>query len=230
MIDDLVFPDQPFAAFLFDMDGTILTSIVAAERVWAAWARRHGVDVETFLPTIHGVRTVETVHRLALPGIDAEAEARAITQAELEDVAGIEAIAGAADFLASLPIDRWAIVTSASRALAERRLEAARLPSPPTMITAEDVTHGKPAPDCFLLAAERLGYPAAQCLVFEDTAAGIAAADAAGAAAVVITATHRHTFATPHPKFAGYETLIARQNASGALELLTRVESNASAI
>src|SRR6187551_2701028 len=119
------FPDRGFAAFLFDMDGTILTSIVAAERVWAAWARGHGLDVEAFLPTIHGVRSVETVRRLALPGVDPEAEAAAITRAEIEDVEGIEAIAGAAAFLAALPADRWAIVTSAPRELAVRRLAAA---------------------------------------------------------------------------------------------------------
>jgi sugar-phosphatase len=216
-----LFPDRGFAAFLFDMDGTILSSIAAAERVWADWARRHGLDVEAFLPTIHGVRTVETVRRLALPGVDPEAEAEAIMRTEMEDVAGIDAIPGAADFLASLPADRWAIVTSASRLLAERRLEAAGLPVPPVMITAEDVDHGKPAPDCFLLAAKRLGYPAGECLVFEDAVAGIAAAEAAGAAVVVITATHTHSFKTQHPCIADYDGLTGRMRPAGSLELLT---------
>jgi mannitol-1-/sugar-/sorbitol-6-phosphatase len=216
-----LFPDRGFAAFLFDMDGTILSSIVAAERVWADWARRHGLDVEAFLPTIHGVRTVETIRRLALPGVDPEAEAEAIMRTEMEDVDGIAAIAGAAGFLASLPADRWAIVTSASRPLAKRRLEAAGLPVPPVMITAEDVDNGKPAPDCFLLAAKRLGYPAEECLVFEDSAAGIAAAEAAGAAVVVITATHTHAFKTQHPSLADYGGLTRRMRPAGSLELLT---------
>ena len=209
------FPDRRFAAFLFDMDGTILTSIVAAERVWAGWARRHGLDVETFLPTIHGVRSVETVRRLALPGLDPEAEAAEITRLEIEDVEGVEAIAGAAAFLAALPADRWAIVTSAPRALATRRLEAARLPVPPVMITAEDVERGKPAPDCFLLAATRLGVPADQCLVFEDTPAGIAAAEAAGAAVMVITVTHAHPLETVHPAVRDYAALGARIGPGG---------------
>lgn len=204
MVQDLLFPDREFAAFLFDMDGTILTSIVAAERVWANWARGHGLDVEAFLPTIHGRRTIETVAGLGLPGVDPEAEARAITLAELEDVDGIEAIQGAAAFLAGLPTDRWAVVTSAPRALAERRITAAGLPSPAVMITAEDVERGKPAPDCFLLAAERLGHAIADCLVFEDAPAGIAAAEAAGASVVVITATHTHPLATRHPGIEGY--------------------------
>jgi len=217
-----LFPGRSFGALLFDMDGTILSSLVAAERVWAAWARRHGVDVDAFLPTIHGVRSVETVRRLGLPGVDPEAEAAAITRAEMEDVEGIEAIAGAADLLASLPTDRWAIVTSAPRALAERRIEAAGLPLPPRMISAEDVAHGKPAPDCFLLAAQRLGVAPDACLVFEDAAAGIAAAEAAGASVVVITATHAHPLDTPHPAVPGYEALEVRTNGSRALEVYAR--------
>jgi sugar-phosphatase len=212
-----LFPDREFAAFLFDMDGTILTSIVAAERVWGDWARRHGLNIEAFLPTIHGRRTVETVRSVGLPGIDAEAEARAITQAEIEDVEGIEAIAGAAEFLAAVPADRWAIVTSAPRALAERRIAAAGLPTPTVMITAEDVEHGKPAPDCFLLAAKRLGNPIKDCLVFEDAPAGITAAEAAGATVVVITTTHTHPLETAHPGIGGYGRLATRAEASGGL-------------
>lgn len=204
----LPFPDHAFGAFLFDMDGTILSSIAAAERVWAAWARKHGLDVETFLPTIHGVRAVETIRRLNLPGIDVMAEVEALTQAEFEDVEGIEAIAGAAAFLNALPPQRWAIVTSSPRRLAIRRLEATGLPVPPLMITGEDVTNGKPAPDCFLLAAERLGLKPQDCLVFEDAPAGILAAEAAGTKVVVITATHKHAIETPHPTIAGYSSLI----------------------
>ena len=203
------------------MDGTILSSIAAAERVWAAWARRHGIDVAAFLPTIHGVRSVETVRRLALPGVDPEAETRAITRAEMEDLGGINAIAGAAAFLASLPVDRWAVVTSAPRPLAERRMEAARLPVPPLMISAEDVRRGKPAPDCFLLAAERLGYPIEACLVFEDAPPGIAAAETAGAAVAVITATHTQPLETQHPTIAGYDHLVATAGPAGRLELRT---------
>lgn len=213
------FPDRRFAAFLFDMDGTILTSIVAAERVWAGWARRHGLDVEAFLPTIHGMRSVETVRRLGLAGVDPEAEAAEITRLEIEDVEGVEAIAGATAFLAALPADRWAIVTSAPRALAARRLEAAGLPVPAVMITAEDVERGKPAPDCFLLAATRLGVQADECVVFEDTAAGIAAAETAGCAVVVITATHTHPLATTHFGAPGYEALSVVSDPSGSSTL-----------
>ena len=219
MPERLLHPDRRFSAFLFDMDGTILSSIVAAERVWTDWAHRHGLDAAALLPTIHGIRSVETIRRLALPGVDPEAEAAAITQTEMTDVDGIDAIAGAADFLVSLPADRWAIVTSAPRALAERRLGVAGLPLPAVMVTAEDVEHGKPAPDCFLLAAVRLGYPIEECLVFEDAPAGTAAAEAAGAAVVVITATHKAALATEHPRIADYGGLAGRLKPTGGLEL-----------
>ena len=212
-------PDRGFAAFLFDMDGTLLSSIAAAERVWTRWARRHGLDVAAFLPTIHGMRGVETVRRLNLPGVDAEAEAAVITREEMDDVDGIEAIAGVRDFLAALPADRWAVVTSAPRELALRRIAAAGLPVPPLLVAAEDVTHGKPAPECFVLAATRLGVAARDCLIFEDAPAGIAAAEAAGASVVVITATHSHPLATPHASVADYAGMALRVDAEGALRV-----------
>ena len=202
------------------MDGTILSSIASAERVWAAWALNHGLDVATFLPTIHGVQSVETIRRLGLPGIDPVAEAAAITRAEMDDVDDIDSIAGAAAFLRSLPADRWAIVTSAPRLLAERRLAAAGLPMPPLFVTAEDVERGKPAPDCFQLAAERLGVAASDCVVFEDAAAGIAAAEAAGAAVVVITATHAHPIETAHVTVRDYAALTVEVDAAGMLSIV----------
>jgi mannitol-1-/sugar-/sorbitol-6-phosphatase len=201
--------NRTFGALLFDMDGTILNSIAAAERVWAAWAERHGLDVASFLPTIHGVRAIETITKLELPGIDPQAEVHALLLAEIEDVEGIEAIEGAAAFLASLPLDRWAIVTSSPRQLAIRRLEAAGLPTPAVFVTGEDVERGNPAPDCFLLAAKRLGQKAEDCLVFEDAPAGIQAAEAAGAALVVVTAAHRGSLDTSHPTITGYGKLKA---------------------
>jgi sugar-phosphatase len=200
---------RTFGALLFDMDGTIISSVAAAERVWAAWAELHGLDVATFLPRIHGVRGIDVITGLGLPGIDAHAEVQAILLAEIEDVGGIEAIEGAANFLASLPPDRWAIVTSSPRHLALRRLEAAGLPPPAVLVTGEDIEHGKPAPDCFLLGAKLLGQKIEDCLVFEDAPAGIQAAEAAGAAVIVVTALHKHPLDTNHPTITGYGELTA---------------------
>jgi sugar-phosphatase len=209
--------NRRFLAFLFDMDGTLLNSIVAAERVWTQFAERHGLDVASFLPTIHGVRCIDTIRNLDLPGVDAEREAHAISQAEIDDVEGVIEVAGAARLLASIPPERWAVVTSAPRALAQARLNAAGLEMPINIVTAEDVSQGKPAPDCFLLAAKRLGVDARDCLVFEDAPAGIAAAEAAGASVMVITATHQHEMQTRHlalPSYEGIEVVIDAQGLS----------------
>lgn len=212
-------PPRDYAAFLFDMDGTILTSIKAAERVWSDWARSHGLDVEAFLPTIHGKRTEDTIRSLELPGVDPAHEARRITLAEIEDVEGIEAIAGVAAFLASIPSQRWAIVTSAPRALAEARIVAAGLPLPQVLVAAEDVERGKPAPDPFLLGARKLGLAPQDCLVFEDTLAGLQAAEAAGMDSVVVTATYVHSLETTAVKVPDYGALRVTLSPGGLLRL-----------
>ena len=212
-------PERDYAAFLFDMDGTILTSIIAAERVWANWARSHGLVVDVFLPTIHGKRAEDTVRGLGLPDIDPVQEANNITLSEIADVDGIEAIAGVAAFLATLPAERWAIVTSAPRLLAEARIAAAGLPMPPVLVSADDVTRGKPAPDPFLLGAEKLGMRPEQCLVFEDTLAGLQSAEAAGMDSIVVTATHKHPIETLAPGVADYDQLRAIRTGEGLLRL-----------
>ena len=207
--------NSTYRAFLFDMDGTVLTSIAAAERVWTTWAVRHGVDVETFLPTIHGARAIDTIRRLGLPGVDAEAEAAWITEAEIEDVDGVFEVPGAAKFLRSLPVDQWAIVTSAPRELALRRMAAAGIPEPAVMVTAEDVTAGKPDPAGYQLAARRLGVEPGQCLVFEDATVGIQAAEAAGADLMIVTATHEQPIETLHGTLASYQAVQVRVDAEG---------------
>ena len=208
-------PARAYAVFLFDMDGTLLTSIRSAERVWSAWALRHGLDVTTFLPTLHGKRAHDTIRQLNVPGLDPIAEAAWITAAEIEDVADIEAIAGAADFLASLPPERWGIVTSAPRKLAEARLAAAGLPSHRLLVASEDVAHGKPAPDPFLLGAHLLGAAPADCLVFEDTLAGLQSAETAGMDSIVVTLTHAHPMTTAVPAVLDYADLQAHAGADG---------------
>lgn len=213
-----LFGGRSFAAFLFDIDGTLLTSIAASERVWSAWAVRHGIEVEPFLKIIHGRRAEDTV-RAARPDLDAAAEAEQITLAEIADIDGVVPIAGAAPFLASLPRDRWAIVTSAPIALAERRLAAAGLPLGKVLVTAEDVTRGKPHPDGYLLAAKRLGFAIGDCLVFEDAAAGVVAAERAGASVHVISATHAQDMETEHLITADYGGLRAVTDEHGKMRL-----------
>ncbi len=212
-------PTRDFAAFLFDMDGTVLDSIAVANKVWTRWAEGHGLDPAPLLAVMHGVQAVQTIRRFAPAGADIDAEFAALTQAEIDEAEGTQPIPGARAFLASLPADRWAIVTSAPRILALRRLEAAGLPVPAVLIAADDVANGKPAPDCFLMAAETLGVAITDCLVWEDAPAGIAAAEASGATVMVITATHHEAMETPHPAVAGYESLSVVIGADGGLSL-----------
>ncbi len=193
-----------FDGWLFDMDGTLLTSIPSVERVWSAWAARNGIEVESFLKRIHGIQAVEVVRRENLPGLDPEAEANSLADAELLDMEGTEAIPGAAAFLSGLPAGRWAIVTSAHRRLALARLAAVGIPLPEVLICAEDVTNSKPAPDGFLLAAQKLGLDPARCVVFEDSHAGVAAGEAAGSAVIVVSATHKEPWAGKHMVIADY--------------------------
>jgi sugar-phosphatase len=207
-----------FAAFLFDMDGTLITSIDSANRAWTSWSLMRGFDPAHVISIMHGVRTVETMKALGVA--DPVAEAAWITRREIEDTDGVEAIPGVFAFLASVPKERWAIITSASRALAEARLRRAGIAIPPVLVTSEDVERGKPDPACFLLGAEKLGFGASDCLVFEDTLAGLGAADAAGAASLAITFTHHDPIGTAHPAIHDYKGLAVAAKAEGLL--LTR--------
>lgn len=208
-----------FDALLFDMDGTILTSLAAAERVWSAWARRHNLDVDAFLPTMHGKRAIDTIRDANVPGIDIEAEAAQVLEDEIADVADIEAIGGAPEFLASLPADRWAIVTSAPRRLAERRLEAAGIPWPRNLISGDDVRRGKPDPDAFQTGAAHLDFPVENCLIFEDAVAGVQAAENAGAQVMVVTAVSTAIIEGDHTRIADYHGLSAQSEADGRIRV-----------
>ena len=173
-------------AILFDMDGTLLESTAAVTRVWTEFADRFGLSIDEILASSHGVRMAETVQRHAPEGTDIAAVVAELSDWELHDNEGIVALEGAGAVLAALPPTAKALVTSASHLLATARMDAAHLPLPAVLITAEDVDHGKPRPDCYLLAAERLGVDATDTIVFEDADAGVRAGLAAGATVVVV--------------------------------------------
>ncbi|MCX5206150.1 HAD-IA family hydrolase [Streptomyces sp. NBC_00237] len=176
------------AALLFDMDGTLIDSTAVIERTWHAFAGKHGLDAERVLAYSHGRRTEETVAAFAPAGVDIAAEAARLVAQEVVDTEGIVAVPGAAELLASLPRESWALVTSAGRELAEARMGAAGLPVPPVVVSADDVTAGKPSPEGYLAAAGRLGVPPHETIVFEDAEAGVLAARASGALTVIVGA------------------------------------------
>ena len=180
------FQNRTYAAFLFDMDGTMLDSSAVVERTWRAWANRHGINPDDLLESVHGVRSEDTIRRFGPVGIDVAEEAAWVLKAELSDVEGVVPIAGIKALVADLDPAAWAVVTSAPRALAALRIHSVGLPMPKTLIAAEDVKQGKPNLEGFLKAAARLGVPISECLVFEDSPAGVAAAKAAGAHVAIV--------------------------------------------
>ncbi|GAB3593653.1 HAD family hydrolase [Angustibacter peucedani] len=176
-----------FAAVLFDLDGTLVDSTAAVVRSWVAWALERDID-PVRLQGYHGVPARAIVSDfVAAPEVDA-ATAR-ITELELLDVRGITVLPGASEALAGLPEGRAAIVTSCTQPLAAVRVGATRLEQPAVVVTADDVEHGKPHPEPYLLGAERLGVDPADCLVVEDAPSGLAAARAAGMATLAVTTT-----------------------------------------
>ena len=180
-------------AILFDMDGTLVDSTACVEATWERWARKHGIDLHRLLQISHGRRTVDTLLEVA-PHLDVESEARALEQEELTAREGIVAVGGASHLLRKLKEHQWAVVTSASRDLATVRLQYAGLPIPPLLITADDVSRGKPDPEGYLKAADRLGVSYDRCVVVEDTPAGILAGRHAGMTVLALST----TFAPEH--------------------------------
>lgn len=178
-----------FQAVLFDMDGVLLDSTPAVARVWRWWAERHGFDPEEVVHRAHGRPSLDTVREYLPPAADITAENAEIERREIADVAGVRPLPGARALLAMLPPDRWAIVTSCTRPLARARFQAGGLPEPRHWVTADDITHGKPAPDAYLAGAKALGVAASACLVIEDVAAGVRAGKAAGARVLALTTT-----------------------------------------
>lgn len=179
-----------FDALLFDNDGTLISSMESVHRCWTRWAREYGITEEAFAAVeLHGRPAAEIIADLLPEAVRAGALAR-IEVLETEDVAGgVVLLPGTKELLSALPAGRWAVVTSATRPLAEARLREVGIDFP-EMVAADDITRGKPDPEPFLLAAARLGVDPARCAVFEDAPAGLAAGRAAGMTTVALTTTH----------------------------------------
>lgn len=173
-------------ALLVDLDGTLIDSSAAQRRAWSLWAKGHGLDWEPFVESL-GLTHFTKISILS-PQLDAAKEATVIAALEEQDTEDIAAMPGAADLWAKTGF-KLAVVTSATRSLAVTRLNAAGLDPdrPDLIIAAEDVSNGKPSPECYLAAAGRLGCHPSNCLAIEDAPAGAVAAVAAGVPVVAIT-------------------------------------------
>jgi mannitol-1-/sugar-/sorbitol-6-phosphatase len=174
---------------LFDMDGVLISSIDAAVRNWRIWAKRYGVPNPEEFVIPHGVRSIDLVKMLR-PDIDPQVGQRAIEDMEVEDVADLQVLPGVKALLKSLPPERWAIVTSATRRLLLARLKAAGLPVPERIITGEMVERGKPDPEPYRRGAELLGFRPEECVVVEDAPSGVEAGKAAGCRVLAVLGTH----------------------------------------
>ena len=183
-------PQVQCKAVLFDLDGVLIDSTRAVARVWHRWAVEHGCDPEEVIARAHGRPSLATV-REYLSDADHVAENREVERREMEDIEGVVLLPGSARLLSELPPDRWTIVTSCTRPLAETRLRAAGLPIPERMVTSNDIKNGKPHPEPYLKGASVLGYSAGDCVVVEDVPAGIRAGKASGATVIAFRTTLR---------------------------------------
>ena len=175
----------PARCLLFDNYGVLVDSDAGVVSSWTRWAVDHQLDPAEVLAAVPGRRAADTV-AVFVPPEQVAGSTALITRYELEDVAGTTAIAGVLDLVPQLGGVPWALVTSGVRELATARLRAAGIPLPAVVVTAEDVTTGKPAPDGYLAAAGALGLPPADLLVLEDSVSGVAAGQAAGCRVVGI--------------------------------------------
>ncbi|MGB8474986.1 MAG: HAD family hydrolase [Candidatus Acidiferrum sp.] len=212
-------------AILFDMDGVLVDSTPAVARVWTIWALHHGLVPEEVVRQAHGRPSLTTIREL-LPHGDHDAENREVERLEIEDISDVTALPGALNVLQSIPRQRWSIVTSATRKLAEVRLRVAGLPVPMHLVTSDDVQRGKPFPDPYLKGAEILEISPPDCVVVEDAASGVRSGKAAGARVLALRTTSSDAvlLAAGADWFAGDLSSLSLElrGETGSLELFLR--------
>ncbi|HLI75385.1 MAG TPA: HAD-IA family hydrolase, partial [Acidobacteriaceae bacterium] len=174
---------------LFDMDGVLVSSIGSVERCWRRWAAHYGVPHPESVEVPHGVRAIDIMRQLK-PGIDTVEGLRLIEDMEIEDVADLTVLPGVRELLGTLPPERWAIVTSATRRLLIGRLQAARLPMPELILSGDMVERGKPDPEPYRRGAALIHAQPSECLVVEDAPSGVRAGVGAGCTVLGVEGTH----------------------------------------
>lgn len=204
-------PQDPFPldvdALLLDMDGTLVDSGPSVERAWTKLFEEHGSN-RTFDHTLHGMpaRGVLADVFPDMPADEIEAAHARVEDLEVEDAKRISILPGTARLIGELQSaaerlgrPTWTIVTSCTRRLFEARWAITDLPFPEeTLVTADQVSRGKPDPEPYVLGAERLGVDPSRALVIEDSLGGLASARAAGCPAIAVTTTTLANELAPH--------------------------------
>ncbi|MER7411992.1 HAD-IA family hydrolase [Streptomyces cacaoi] len=198
------------------MDGTLVDSTGLVDATWAGFCERHRLDLADVLAFAPGRPTRETVRHFLLDSDLVEKETGRLVAHEESETTGITEVAGACALLTVLPPESWAVVTSAGRRLAEVRMAAAGLPLPATLVSADDVAHGKPDPEGYLQAARALGCPPEDALVVEDSSVGVRAGLASCGRTVVIGELDAFDDMVPRwADFRGFEVSAARPGRTG---------------
>jgi sugar-phosphatase len=204
---------------LFDMDGVLISSTDADERCWLRWAKHHKMDGTFSLQSTHGRRAVDTLRELR-PDLDPVIEQRRLEDYDAEDHSGLVILPGVHQLLASLPDGSWTIVTSATVRLLQGRLGFAGLPIPAVLVPADTVAHGKPHPEPYQTGARLLGLAPADCLVIEDSPAGVASGKAAGCKVLAVLSSHQQAELVGADWFvASLEQVTAQPQSDGSLQL-----------
>jgi sugar-phosphatase len=221
MIKNDTMPTFNCSAILFDLDGVLVDSTRSVSRQYRLWAQKANLDPRIVENIPHGVRAIDVVRQLA-PHLDAEAEVEKLEKMEAEDQEGVVVMPGATELLESIPGNRWCVVTSGTRYLATCRLKHANLLIPRVMVSADDVSKGKPDPEPYLTGARLLGMNSSDCLVIEDAPAGIQAAHAGKMKVIAITS----TYPAPALEADGVVQRLAQIKVSGqgSLSLTVNVE------
>jgi beta-phosphoglucomutase len=192
-------PPYPFAAVLFDMDGTILDNVPLHQQVWREFTRRHGLDLsDAELDFAKGRKAVEAVAHFFGGRLSPEdvtrvtAERQAFYRERLATSDLVRPVAGVEEFLAGLKAMGVPRVLATDAPMANVEAVFRRFPFASyfdAIVTSDTIRHGKPSPEIFLAAAARAGIPPGRCLVAEDSLAGVMAAKAAGCACLGVSTT-----------------------------------------
>lgn len=164
---------------LFDLDGTLIDSSGPIKFLWDKWALNQGLDPAVVYQYSVGRLAIDTMKYFMGDSETLINMSRLFVNEELLLANDVVGIPGAIEFANAIPVNQWAIVTSCSYELACARMSAVNLPRPNVLVTAETVPRGKPNPDCYIKAADLLNARAEDCVVFEDSDAGIMSANLA---------------------------------------------------